>query len=301
MPVSSPPSRHRGSPTTSRTATGCFPIAAALSSARGAPGSAGRLPGVSITATPRSEAGWPAPFARVPVHATLAIPGSKSITNRALILAALADGPSTIARPLVARDTRLMIDGLVALGITITETSDSAHVVPAPLTGPAQIDCGLAGTVMRFVPPVAGLAQGTVYFDGDPRMRERPMTEMLSALRTLGIAIHADAQSLPFALEGQGAVEGGEVTIDASSSSQFVSALLLAGARYERGIDIRHDGKPVPSLPHIVMTVEMLRERGVEVDDGEPNRWVVEPGLIRAVDVDIEPDLSNAAATSSVS
>jgi 3-phosphoshikimate 1-carboxyvinyltransferase len=251
---------------------------------------------VTITETMRSGADWPAPFARAPVRAHLSIPGSKSITNRALILAALAEGPSTIARPLIARDTRLMIDALTALGVTTADSVDDAvRVVPGPLSGPAQVDCGLAGTVMRFVPPVAGLADGAVGFDGDPRARERPMTEILRALRTLGISVDADADALPFTVEGRGAVEGGEVTIDASSSSQFVSALLLASPRYERGIDVRHDGKPVPSMPHIAMTVEMLRERGVVVDDHEPNRWVVEPGPIRAIDVEIEPDLSNAA------
>jgi 3-phosphoshikimate 1-carboxyvinyltransferase len=217
------------------------------------------------------------------------------MTNRALVLAALADGSSTLERPLIARDTRLMIAALEALGVSITDNGDSLRVVPGPLNGPAQIDCGLAGTVMRFVPPVAGLANGSVAFDGDVRARERPMSEILQALRTIGISIDADADALPFTVRGHGTVEGGGVTIDASSSSQFVSALLLAGARYERGIDVRHEGKPVPSLPHIVMTVEMLRERGVTVDDDEPNRWLVSPGPVRSVDADIEPDLSNAA------
>jgi 3-phosphoshikimate 1-carboxyvinyltransferase len=149
---------------------------------------------------------------------------------------------------------------------------------------------------MRFVPPVAALATGRVDFDGDLRARERPIGEMLRALQTLGVAVDPSATTLPFVIDGSGVVEGGVVTLDASASSQFVSALLLAGARYRRGVDVRHDGKAMPSAPHVAMTVDMLRARGVAVDDSEPDRWVVGPGPIAAVDIEIEPDLSNAAA-----
>jgi len=238
---------------------------------------------------------WRAPRALAPVEARVDIPGSKSITNRALILAALADGPSTLIRPLLARDTRLMMEALSALGTEIVEHGDTVALAPRPLCGPAAIDCGLAGTVMRFVPPVAALAHGPVTFDGDPHARTRPMTQILNALRGLGVGIDPGATRLPFLLEGKGQVAGGVVTLDASTSSQFVSALLLAGGRYERGIDVRHDGKPIPSLPHIAMTIEMLRQRGVEVDDHEPNRWQVAPGPISGATQEIEPDLSNAA------
>jgi 3-phosphoshikimate 1-carboxyvinyltransferase len=127
-------------------------------------------------------------------------------------------------------------------------------------------------------------------------MRTRPVGEVLTALRSLGVVIDDEGRgALPFAVRGSGAVRGGRVVIDASASSQFVSALLLAGARYERGVDVRHDGKPVPSLPHIEMTVSMLREHGVEVDDSDANRWAVAPGPVRALDRGIEPDRSNAA------
>jgi 3-phosphoshikimate 1-carboxyvinyltransferase len=240
---------------------------------------------------------WPAPYAEAPVTGRVTVPGSKSITNRALLLAAIADQPSSIARPLLARDTRLMITALRSLGVGVDldEDETSVTVTPAPLAGPAQVDCGLAGTVMRFVPPVAALATGPVSFDGDPRARERPMGEILGALRSLGVRMEPGAASLPFTLEGVGAVSGGVVTIDASASSQFVSALLLAGARYDEGVDVRHDGKPVPSLPHIAMTTAMLRERRVVVDESEPNRWRIAPGSIAGVRVDVEPDLSNAA------
>jgi 3-phosphoshikimate 1-carboxyvinyltransferase len=229
------------------------------------------------------------------VRATVPVPGSKSITNRALLLAALADGPSTVHLPLRSRDTQLMAAALRSLGVRIADGHQGSwEVTPRALRGDADLDCGLAGTVMRFVPPAAALADGDVRFDGDEQARVRPMNTVLDALRSLGVAV--DGDSLPFVLHGTGSVRGGSVTIDASGSSQFVSALLLSGARYEQGVTVLHDGKPVPSLPHIEMTIEMLRAAGVEVDDSEPNRWSVAPGVIRARDWRIEPDLSNAAA-----
>ena len=239
---------------------------------------------------------WPAPRARHPVDAVVSLPGSKSLTNRALVLAALADGPSVVRRALRSRDTALMAAALSALGASADTSGDDWTVTPGAFAGDAHVECGLAGTVMRFVPPVAGLSTGAVSFDGDPHMRNRPIGEVLGALRALGVTIEDDGRgALPFTVRGSGAVAGGPVVVDASASSQFVSALLLAGARYDAGVDVRHDGKPVPSLPHIEMTVAMLREHGVEVDDADANRWRVAPGPVRAVDHLIEPDLSNAA------
>jgi 3-phosphoshikimate 1-carboxyvinyltransferase len=239
---------------------------------------------------------WPAPRAHGPVDATVTLPGSKSLTNRALVLATLADGPSVVRRALRSRDTSLMAAALSALGATIDTTGTDWLVTPAPFTGDAAVDCGLAGTVMRFVPPVAALSTGSTSFDGDPHMRLRPVGEILAALRTLGVVVDDEGRgALPFVVHGAGVVRGGRVVIDASASSQFVSALLLAGPRYDEGVDVRHDGKPVPSLPHVEMTVAMLRSRGVEVDDADANRWAVAPGPVKAVDETIEPDLSNAA------
>ncbi|GAA4679356.1 3-phosphoshikimate 1-carboxyvinyltransferase [Nocardioides nanhaiensis] len=238
---------------------------------------------------------WPAPVARRPVEATVSLPGSKSLTNRALVLAAIAEGPSVVRRALRSRDTLLMATALTALGSRVDTTGEDWRVTPGDLAGPVAVDCGLAGTVMRFVPPVAALATGAVTFDGDPHMRTRPIGQVLTALTMLGVRVDDGGRgALPFAVHGSGAVAGGQVVLDASSSSQFVSALLLAGARYEQGVDVLHDGKPVPSLPHIEMTVAMLREHGVEVDDAEPDRWRVAPGPVAAVDHQIEPDLSNA-------
>jgi 3-phosphoshikimate 1-carboxyvinyltransferase len=239
---------------------------------------------------------WPAPRATGPVDAVVSLPGSKSLTNRALLLAALADGPCVVRRALRSRDTLLMAAALTGLGSTVDTSGDDWAVTPGPFDRDATVDCGLAGTVMRFVPPAAGLSTGTIGFDGDPHMRTRPIGEVLTALRGLGVDVADDGGGvLPFEVRGIGSVRGGTVVINASASSQFVSALLLAGARYDQGVDVRHDGKPVPSLPHIDMTVAMLREHGVEVDDSEPNRWAVAPGSVKPVDHLIEPDLSNAA------
>ncbi|WP_300384543.1 3-phosphoshikimate 1-carboxyvinyltransferase [uncultured Nocardioides sp.] len=238
---------------------------------------------------------WPAPRTTSPVEATVGLPGSKSLTNRALVLAALADGPSVVRRALRSRDSLLMAAALTGLGSHVDTSTDDWTVTPGAFAGDTEVDCGLAGTVMRFVPPVAALSHGTVSFDGDPHMRTRPIGEVLLALRHLGVEVDDDDRgALPFRLRGHGSVRGGRVVLDASQSSQFVSALLLAGVRYDEGIDVRHDGKPIPSLPHIDMTVAMLREQGVEVDDSDANRWAVAPGPLRALDRTIEPDLSNA-------
>jgi 3-phosphoshikimate 1-carboxyvinyltransferase len=244
---------------------------------------------------------WPAPTAPGPVSATVAVPGSKSATNRALVLAALADGPSTVSAALAARDTRLMARALTALGVDIREVgSDSVgnvtwQVTPGPLRGDASIDVGLAGTVMRFLPPVAALATGPVDFDGDPRARERPLGPMLDALRALGVDITDASGFLPLRIEGTGAVRGGAVDIDASASSQFVSGLLLSAARFDDGLTLTHTGRDLPSQPHIAMTLHMLGEHGVHVDfDADTSTWSLANTSIRAVDRRIEPDLSNA-------
>lgn len=245
-----------------------------------------------------SAALWPAPRALAPVDARVELPGSKSLTNRELVLAALADGPGVVHRALRSRDTELMATALTTLGATVDTSGSDWAVEPGISPDDSRsvaVDCGLAGTVMRFLPPVAALRAGETAFDGDPHARTRPMSEVLGALRSLWVTVRSETDRLPFVVVGSGRVRGGRAVIDASTSSQFVSALLLAGPRFEEGIDVRHHGEPVPSLPHIAMTVACLRGRGVEVDDTEPNRWRVHPGPISARDVAIEPDLSNAA------
>ncbi|MVZ90817.1 3-phosphoshikimate 1-carboxyvinyltransferase [Microbacter sp. ANSKLAB05] len=242
---------------------------------------------------------WNAPVAAGPVDADVTIPGSKSLTNRALVLAALADGPSRLVGTLRSRDTDLMIGALQALGTRIEGPSgplgpgDTDLVItPGELRG-ADVECGLAGTVMRFVPSVAALATGRSTFDGDPAARVRPQATVLDALRALGAAITGG--SLPFTVDGTGSLRGGRVEMDASASSQFVSGLLLSAARFDEGAELVHVGaSPVPSGPHIEMTLEMLRESGVAVDQPTPSSWRVAPGAIAAVDRVVEPDLSNA-------
>jgi 3-phosphoshikimate 1-carboxyvinyltransferase len=242
---------------------------------------------------------WTAPTASGPVTARVAVPGSKSATNRALLLAALADGPSTLRRPLRSRDSSLMAGALRALGVGIEDLPDGSwRVTPAAtLRGDVSIDVGNAGTVMRFALPIAALADGPVHFDGDPRSHERPIGALIEALRTLGADIDDRARPghFPLTVRGSGRLAGGLVEIDSSASSQFVSALLLAGPRFERGVEVRHVGERLPSMPHIQMTVEMLRDAGVAVDDAEPQRWAVAPGAVSGRDLTIEPDLSNAA------
>jgi 3-phosphoshikimate 1-carboxyvinyltransferase len=229
------------------------------------------------------------------VHATVEVPGSKSLTNRLLVLAALADAPSRVTAPLRGRDTDLISGALRALGVSVEDSGADWIITPDRLQG-GTVDTGLAGTVMRFVPPVAALAHGESVFDGDEYARTRPMHALLDALRLAGVVIDDGGTGrLPFTVRGTGSVPGGVVELDASASSQFVSALLLAGARFDKGVELRHVGKPVPSQPHVDMTVAVLRRAGVEVDAAVPDRWIVPPGRIRAVDSVVEPDLSNAA------
>jgi 3-phosphoshikimate 1-carboxyvinyltransferase len=241
---------------------------------------------------------WPAPFrGRKPVTSRVTIPGSKSVTNRALILAAQADSPSRLRRPLISRDSELMSAGLQAMGVSINGNDDAWTLTPAPLRGPAHIDVGNAGTVMRFLPPLAALAQGDISFDGDPRSYERPLGPVIKALEELGIAIeHEGRYSLPLVIKAKGAIPGGALTIDASASSQFLSALLLVAPSMTNGITAQHRGGSLPSMPHIDMTVQMLRDFGATVHvDKKAQSWRVESGTLRGQDLVIEPDLSNAS------
>ena len=246
---------------------------------------------------------WPAPTVHEPLDATLSVPGSKSLTNRELILAALADGPGRLISPLHSDDSARMIEALRTLGVEVQEVAGTGSfgpdlvVTPAtPMTGDTVVDCGQAGTVMRFVAAIAGLASGEVKLTAHETALHRPMGEMIKALRAVGSDIDDEGTwSLPFIVHGHGHVRGGDVEIDASGSSQFVSGLLLAAPRFDVGLTLRHKGPRLPSLPHIDMTVEALGHRGVHVERPSANEWIVPAGPVRAKDVAIEPDLSNAA------
>ena len=239
---------------------------------------------------------WSAPTSLRPIHSTLSIPGSKSATNRAFVLAALGDGISRITKPLLARDTELMLAALQKLGCEVTRESDAILISPMKKAHQdIEIDVGLAGTVMRFVPPLTALSVGVAHFDGDKRARNRPMKTLIDALKKLKISVDDQSTgSLPFSITSDGIVQGGEVLIDASESSQFISALLLVAAKFKNGLTIKHNGGNLPSLPHIEMTIEMLKQVGVIVDSTMKNTWVVKPGAIKSRDWLIEPDLSNA-------
>jgi len=255
-----------------------------------------------MTFSEHSQQAWPAPLANGPINATVAIPGSKSLTNRELVLSVLANEPTTLHATLDSRDSRLMIEALSQLGARFEGNLHETLTVlpPAELTGgtrqnPIVIDCGLAGTVMRFVPPLAALANGSVTFDGDEGARRRPMHTTISSLRALGVEVDDGGRgSLPFTVHGTGSVPGGALTIDASASSQFVSGLLLSAARFENGIVLAHEGEHLPSLPHIEMTLDTLAKRNVSVLNPQPTEWRVEAGEIHGGDLWIEPDLSNA-------
>ena len=245
---------------------------------------------------------WLAPTIQHAISGSVSLPGSKSLTNRELVLSALASSPSRLRNPLDSRDSQLMIESLMALGtqINASERSDIYIVPPttdietaSPLN--ARIDCGLAGTVMRFVPPMAALFAGEITFDGDEAARRRPMKTTIDSLRALGVSVEDQGSgALPFTIASSGEIEGGYLEIDASASSQFVSGLLLAAPRFTKGLELRHIGKDLPSLPHIEMTLECLRQRGVKVSQPEETLWIVAPGPIAGGEISIEPDLSNA-------
>ena len=248
---------------------------------------------------------WSAPFrggltsVGEPINSKISIPGSKSATNRALILAAIAKTPSRLRKPLSSRDADLMVKGLQSLGCKIDEIKTDQgfdyQITPQKLSGPTQIDVGNAGTVMRFLPPIASLATGLVHFDGDARSHERPLEPVIKALEQLGASIeHGNKYRLPLTINGSGEIKGGEVEVDASASSQFISALMLLGPATKNGLTIRNIGKSLPSMPHIEMTIQMLRQFGATVEVSE-NSWTVISGDLLGQDLKIEPDLSNAA------
>lgn len=246
------------------------------------------------------------PRANAPINARVSIPGSKSLTNRELVLSALAEGPSEIVAPLYSRDSELMINALERIGVqfegakNIAESSSGSFsdvltvIPPVGKFNGGEIDCGLAGTVMRFLPPLAALGQGKFYFDGDPAARTRPMGPVLQALKSLGVKVDG-GPFLPFTVHGAGEITGGEIEIDASGSSQFVSALLLSGARFQKGLRLISSGDKLPSKPHIDMTLESLRVRGADAKETSTGVWEIQPGPIAGIRSVIEPDLSNAA------
>lgn len=251
---------------------------------------------------PPVSGSYVAPVAAESIHATVSIPGSKSLTNRELIIAAIADGPGRLIAPLHSDDSARMVDALRGLGIGIEEVDGGSEfgpdliVTPAALHGGGTVDCGQAGTVMRFIAPLAGLASSDVHLTAHETALHRPMSAMITALRDLGVDIDDEGTwSLPFTIHGHGRIRGGRIEVDASASSQFVSGLLLAAPRFDVGLHLVHVGEHLPSLPHIDMTIESLSRRGIRIERPGHAEWLVEAGVPRAKDIAIEPDLSNAA------
>lgn len=253
---------------------------------------------------------WPAPSASKPLNATVVVPGSKSLSNRYLILAALGAAPVRLVGLLRSRDTELMMDALRSLGVCceIDADTDTTVTVTPPsdgrFRGNAKVFCGLAGTVMRFVPGLAMFADGPVEFDGDEQAYARPMKPVLDGLQQLGATVdyHGEEGRLPFTITPPACTDAERetpsvVSIDSSGSSQFISGLLLIGSRVPGGLELHHTGEKTPSLPHIRMTVADLQGSGVKVQaDEEARVWSVQPGAVQLPDtVTVEPDLSNAA------
>lgn len=237
-----------------------------------------------------------APQANGSISGEMNIPGSKSLTNREILLSAIGNGKSVLKKPLISRDSQLMLDAIRALGSEVVEHSDSIEISPATMNRDATIHCGLAGTVMRFVPLLATLNTGEITFEADSEALARPLNGVFDALDQLGVEYKKGSDSFPFTVIGRGGVDTKEVTLDASKSSQFVSALLLVAARFEQGLVITHQGESLPSIPHIEMTIKCLSDRGVKIQQQSQASWKVEPGVIESSELTIEPDLSNAGA-----
>ena len=249
------------------------------------------------------SAPWPAPLATSPVDATVEVPGSKSITARALYLAAVADSPSVIRGALDARDTRLFAAALEVMGARVEdEGAGILRVTPMELPPRGgRIECGLAGTVMRFLPPLAALSPEETIFDGDEQAYARPLGPLLDALVRMGATVtyHGERGHLPFTIQGPIHTPlGAQAWVDSSSSSQFLSALLLVSPLVGDPLFVSAPGV-VPSMPHVEMTLASLAGAGIDlevVDEGRADlsTWHVFPSRPRGGEIRVEPDLSNA-------
>lgn len=214
------------------------------------------------------------------------------MTARALMLAVVSVGPTTLTHPSESRDSIVLARGLRTMGCHVSSVDDEQWLLrPRPLAGPVHVDVEGSGTAMRFLPPVAGLADGPVSFDGSDVLRTAALGPQLDAMRELGIGVSTESGGLPLTVQGIGRVPGGDVALDASASSQMVSGLLLAGPDFDRGLVLRHDGPPLSTAPHVELTVAMLRAAGAGIDDTTPNVWEVEPGRLFGRAWTIEPDL----------
>ena len=225
----------------------------------------------------------------------VAVPGSKSVTARALFLAAAADGTTVLRRPLLSDDTEGFAEGLTRLGYAVRREDQEWHITgrpQGPAAAEAEVYCRDAATAARFLPALAAAGHGTYRFDASAQMRRRPVAPLTGALRSLGVDLtHEVAEGhLPLTVVADG-IKGGEIDLDASLSSQFLTALLLTGPLTAEGLRIRVTG--IVSVPYVEITLAMMRRFGVTVArDGDT--FVVPPGGYRATDYVIEPDASTA-------
>jgi 3-phosphoshikimate 1-carboxyvinyltransferase len=233
-----------------------------------------------------------------PPDATIRIPGSKSVTNRALLVAALANGPSSITNPLFSDDSYWLMDALVKLGFGLTADREGGEVridgrggeIPA---SHVDLFVGNAGTVARFLPPALALGPGPYTVDGVPRMRERPVSDLVEGMRQLGAAVEYAGEKDRYPLKvGGGGIRGGTARISGARSSQFASGLLMAAPYAEAPVALRIDGRE--QWPYIGITVAVMRSFGVDVTQA-PDCFSVRPAAYKPLDYGVEPDASAAS------
>jgi 3-phosphoshikimate 1-carboxyvinyltransferase len=233
-----------------------------------------------------------------PPDATIRVPGSKSVTNRALIIAALADGNSRIVNPLFSDDSFWLMDALVRLGIDVHADGERGEVYVSGQSGEiyasgVDLFVGNAGTVARFLPPFLALGRGPFTVDGVPRMRERPVADLVDGMRQLGAEVEYAGEDgrFPLMIKG-GGIPGGKARVSASKSSQFISGLLMAAPYAQAPVTLHPVGRK--EWPYVGITVALMRAFGVEVDEAN-GRFTVAPALYSSREYEVEPDASGAS------
>ena len=232
-----------------------------------------------------------------PLSGRVSPPGSKSITNRALLLAALAKGTSRLTGALKSKDTVLMAEALRQMGVSVEEPDATSFLVTSTgkLTPPdAPLFLGDAGTATRFLTAAVATIDGLVIVDGDEDMHLRPIKPLVDALRSLGIQADAPTGCPPVTIRGTGRFGKGRVEIDASLSSQYVSALLMAAPFGEGPIEVALAGQDIGARGYVDLTLAAMRSFGATVEETAPGTWQVEPTGYTATDLHIEPDASAA-------
>ena len=232
-----------------------------------------------------------------PLRGRVTLPGSKSITNRALLLAALAQGTSRLTGALKSDDTRYMADALRQMGAVIDEPDQTGFVVTGSgkLRAPeGPLFLGNAGTATRFLTAAAAMADGPVVVTGDAHMQQRPIGPLVTALRTLGVHVEAPSGCPPVTIQGRGGFDGTAVSIDARLSSQYVSALLMLSTGGRQPVRVSLLGDTIDARGYVDLTCAVMRRFGAAVEQVDLASWIVQPGPYQATDLAIEPDASAA-------